>query len=223
MAHPARGRLVTDLQRRLDRPVGVVWDEIGDRHDTGIRAVAAYDPACTHHLVLQDDALPCRYLLASIEQAMDFVPDGHPASFYIGAVRPFSGAIRETLAGAGRVSWLRFPGPWWGPAVVLPTETIPRILEWWDTPQAKRTQGFDMRLARWFNVDCWYSWPSLVDHRGDDSLVYGRTSRRHAMRPVGPQRSGLGIRWDGEVVKLRHARRLDAERQRRAREAGVRR
>lgn len=55
MAHPKREAMVADLLTRLDREVPVVWDQINDRHDTGARAMEAFDPACTHHLVIQDD------------------------------------------------------------------------------------------------------------------------------------------------------------------------
>lgn len=54
MAHPARAAFVDELTGLLDRPAKVVWDERQDRWDTGRRAMLAYDPACTHHLVVLD-------------------------------------------------------------------------------------------------------------------------------------------------------------------------
>ena len=219
MAHPDRADMVTDLLARLDRPVPVAWDEKQDRHDTGIRALRAHDSTATHHLVIQDDALPCIDLLASIERALAYVPDGHPASFYIGRVRPFRREIERAVAGAeGQASWLRFPGPYWGPAVVVPVADIPALDEWWSGDGAGFT-NYDRRIARFFQLtgrDCWYSWPSLVDHRGDDSLVTGHKTARHAHKAVGPGVSGLTVDWSGLVLTLDQAQRLDAQRQREA-------
>jgi hypothetical protein len=59
MAHPKRAALVDGILARLDRDdVPVIWDEQGSRWDTGRRAMLAYDPSCTHHVVIQDDIIP---------------------------------------------------------------------------------------------------------------------------------------------------------------------
>lgn len=225
MAHPRRAELVDDLLARLDRPVPVVWDQVNDRHETGLRALQAFDPTATHHLVIQDDALPCRDLLASVERALSFVPGDSPASFYVGRVRPFRSAVDRLVgSAAGEVSWLRFPGPWWGPAVVVPTSVLPDLTAWWVAPKTQRIKNYDRRIETWFKtrgIDCFYSWPSLVDHRGDDSLITGHNAVRTAHRAVGPDESGLAVDWSGEVLTLPRARELDRARQRAARLAGV--
>jgi len=216
MAHPDRADLVADLLTRLDREVPVVWDQINDRHDTGIRALQAFDPEATHHLVIQDDALPCRDLLATIERALAFVPEGHPVSFYTGRVRPFRQKIERMVRVAGSASWLRFPGPYWGPAIVVPTASIPGLVDWWYSPRGSGVKNYDRRIARFFQrdgIDCFYSWPSLVDHRGDTSLVTGHTTGRHAHRSLPEHRSGFEVDWSGPVLTLPDAERLDAARQ----------
>lgn len=219
MAHPKRADLVADLLERLDRPVPVVWDERNDRHDTGVRALAAFDDTATHHLVIQDDALPCRDLLASIETAIKYVPPGHPASFYVGRVKPFRQEINRLVAQADGASWLRFDGPYWGPAIVVPTGNLPALIAWWSSPAAQKITNYDRRIARWHHAhgfDCWYSWPSLVDHRGDDSLVTGHTQQRYAHRALGPDDSGLTVDWSGPALTLPNSARLDRIRQQRA-------
>src|SRR5690606_41027410 len=118
-------------------------------------------------------------------------------------------------------SWLQMPGPYWGPAIVVPTAAIPELAEWWLSSRGRSITNYDRRIARFFQrrgFDCWYSWPSLVDHRGDESLVgHGTKNPRHAHRAVGENKSGLSIDWSGPVVSVRSAERLDRRRQRNAR------
>lgn len=217
MAHPKREAMVDELLEQLDRPVPVVWDEINDRHDTGIRALTAYDPACTHHLVIQDDVVPCPDLLAGTEAALRWVPPDSPVSLYVGKVRPFGKAVSAAVASADDASWITMDGIYWGPAVVIPTNLIPALEEFY---RASQVQNYDRRMSRWFErrgVRCWYTWPSLVDHRGDESLVRGHGPGRHAHRHA--DRSALDIDWSGPVVEMKATARLDRNRQNRAQRA----
>lgn len=219
MAHPSRKDMVTDLLHRLDRDVGVTWDEVNDRHDTGIRAMTAYDPTCSHHLVIQDDVLPCADLIAGAERALAWVPDGRPCSLYLGAVRPFRRAVAAAVETAGDASWITMKGIYWGPAVILPTHLIDEMADWYLSPRGSRTTNYDRRMSVWFEkrgLDCWYSWPSLVDHRGDESLIRGRHAVRHAHRALGPAESALTVDWTGPVAAMERTDRLDRQRQRRA-------
>lgn len=225
MAHPKRAEMVEDLLTRLDRPAEVVWDQVNDRHETGLRSLLAADPSATHHLVVQDDALPCEDLVAGAERALSHVPAGHPVSFYVGRVRPFRQAIERCVRAAGPgTSWLRFAGPYWGPAIVVPTGDVEALADWWAGPGSK-IQNYDRRIARFYKrrgLDCFYSWPSLVDHRGDDSLAgHGKGSRRRAHNAI--VGSALDVDWSGAVVELSDAAKLDARRQREADRAKLRR
>ena len=78
MAHPKRADLIPALCDSIDADVPVVWDERNDRWDTGRRALLAFDPAATHHLVVQDDALVCRDLVAGLQRALPHVPREAP-------------------------------------------------------------------------------------------------------------------------------------------------
>jgi hypothetical protein len=218
MAHPKRADMVERLQSELDRPVPVVWDEINDRHDTGIRAVQAADPNATHHLVIQDDVAPCRDLLTSIEAALAHVPDGCPASFYLGRVQPFRQQVTRVTRAAGDASWIVMDGVYWGPAIVVPAASVPDLVAWW-SHGGRRITNYDRRLSGWFesqNLRCWYSWPSLVEHRGDESLVRTSKAIRTAHRFIGADASGLDVDWSGPVADLWHTARLDRRRQRSA-------
>lgn len=219
MAHPKRATMVDDLLARLDRPAKVVWDQIHDRHDTGLRSLEAFDPTCTHHLVIQDDALPAPDLCAGIERALAWVPDGHPMSCYIGRVKPFRRAVEAAVAKAGDdASWVVMDGIYWGPAIVLPTAVIPEVAAWYTGVNGSKVTNYDRRVSRWFEKRqraCWYTWPSLVDHQGTESLVRGHHAHRRAHRF--DDTSALGHDWSGPVVEMPRTDRLDRERQRAAR------
>ena len=225
MAHPRRTSQVVDLLGALDRPARVAWDRCNDRHDTGIRALEAFDPDCSHHLVVQDDALVCRDLVAGIDAALAFVPDGAPLVGYVGRVKPFRREIERLVAQAGDASWLRMPGIYWGPAIVVPTEHIGEIAAWWQSRAAQKITNYDRRLSAWYQahgIDAWYPWPSLVDHRGDESLVEGHGAGRRAHRFIGEDASALSVDWSGRVVDVEGAEAMDRARQIRARQVAGR-
>ena len=213
MAHPKREAMVADLVDRLDRPTVVAWDRCGDRYDTGGRALDAADRSCTHHLVVQDDVVPCRDLVAGAERALRWTPQDVPVSLYVGRVRPFRQRVERAVARADGASWITMAGIYWGPAVIVPTAVIDDVLEWWPTAEVA---NYDRRLSRWFEerrLACWYTWPSLVEHRGDESLVTGHTAGRRAHRFAGDGVSALELDWSGRVVDVPGADRLDHGRQ----------
>ena len=228
MAHPKRAGMVDELVGWLDRPAEVVWDRINDRHDTGARAMEAFDPAATHHLVVQDDVVPCRDLIAGAERALEHVPDGAPASLYVGKVRPFRPEVERAVKRAkGSASWIVMRGIYWGPAIIVPTGIIPEMVGWFRSPKGEQVQNYDRRISSWFarhggNPGCWYSWPSLVDHRGHESLVRDSDVRRNCHLFAGEGVSALGIDWGGEVVHMKNTANLDRQRQLSAKRAADR-
>lgn len=222
MAHPKRAEMVEDLLERLDAPAMVVWDEIQDRHDTGARSLEAFNPDCTHHMVIQDDALPCRDIVAGVTRALEVVPEGHPFSGYIGRVKPFAREVSKAVAKADGASFIRMAGIYWGPCVVVPTDVLPELCSWF---RQSKVKNYDRRMSRWFearNLECWYAWPPLVEHRGDESLVHGHTSRRTAHKARSANQSALDADWSGHVVSLENAEEMDRRRQRAAEKAARR-
>lgn len=227
MAHPKRADMVDDLLTRLDRPAEVVWDRVNDRHDTGARAMEAFNPDCTHHLVIQDDVLPCRDLIAGVEHALDSVPADAPVSFYTGRARPFGQEINRIVSKARNrnASWITMRGIYWGPAVCLPTVHIPDMLAWFRSTEGARVTNYDRRMSVWYGLNrakVWYSRPSLVDHRGADSLVWNHTNGTKARRAhgfAGEDVSALDLDWSGPVVHLPYTQRMDHAREAQARKA----
>lgn len=205
MAHRKREAFIPELLSTLDRDATVVWDECNDRWHTGRRSMLAYDPQATHHLVVQDDAIICRDLVAGIERALGNVPEKTPLCLYVGRYRPYRDLIRQLVARATRqTSWLTMSQLHWGVGIVMPTELIDEMITWAD--DRPEIANYDRRISCWLghqNITTWYPWPSLVDHRDSPSLVAGRGSAgRRAHRFVGADASALDLRWDGRVVTI---------------------
>lgn len=209
MAHPSREYLIPELLKELGEDLPVVWDEgWNDRHITGKLAMQSYDPEATHHLVLQDDVIPSRDLLAAVRSMIEHSGD-HPIGLYCGKVRPMHNAIPVLMARAREngTPWFAYEGPWWGPGIVMPTANIDECMAWYETAKGLNGQsidGYDRRIARWHSlkkIDCWYACPSLLDHRtieehDNHSLVFNRTGRyRAAYWFIGSNNSGANTDW----------------------------
>jgi hypothetical protein len=206
MAHRSRGRFVAQLRRRLPG-VPVAWDKYGDRWETGTRALLLHDPKAKWHLCLQDDAIICRDLLVAAERAARAAGE-RPVSLYTGAPRPKKRIVAPAVlrAQAQGSPWIEMPGPWWGVAIILPTAHIEPLVEWGNLHP--ELPNYDGRIAAWYasvvKVRCWYSVPSLVDHRPvavSPSLIAGRTGNRRAYEFIGTRRSAAGIDWEREPVR----------------------
>lgn len=200
MAHPKRKEFVPSILDRLDAEATVVWDRYNDRHETGSRAMLAYKDDFqrpTHWLVIQDDAVVPRNLVAALTRALEHT-GGHPLGLYIGNVRAYERLISRAL-GDREVSWLRMPGPKWGVGVCIPTCLIDDMVAWGDR---QNIENYDRRMAHYLTklgLLTLYPWPSLVDHRvGHESLVPGRTGERHAMNFIGED--ALDFDPTGEVA-----------------------
>jgi len=178
MAHPKREAFVDKLKPLLPQAT-VVWDRENDRWDTGRRSMMAYDEAADWHLVVQDDAILCDRFLPTVTRALASVPLEHPVSFYTGRVRPYARFVKDAVASAqaAGLTWFQMRGPLWGVAVAVPVHLIQRMVQESD---GIPIPNYDMRMAQWFQdqgIQCWYSVPSLVNHRvgmANPSLVEGR-------------------------------------------------
>ena len=213
MASHKREALVDQILAKLDRDdVPVLWDTNGSRWDTGRRAMLAYDPSCTHHVVIQDDIIPCRDLLAGLTAALEHVPADAPVCGYVGRVRPYAAMVSaaDRKARAIGASWLTMRGINWGPLIAVPTAVIPEMVEHCDT--LKNVPNYDRRLSRFFelnqDVRTWYTWPSIVDHADGPSLVQGRIATDRSKRIhcrvahtfIGADASALDVDWSGPAV-----------------------
>lgn len=208
MAHKRRAEFIPELLDRLELgDDAVVWDRVNDRWDTGRRAMLHFDPAATHHLVVQDDAVVPRDLIPGVERALDHIPAGTndptPMCLYLGNTTPHRYWVQKAaqLASEQQASWLRLELHW-GVGIVMPTELIAPMVRWGD--RNSQIANYDKRIGRWLRgegIRTWYPWPSLVDHRDSPSLVAGRRSRgRCAHQFIGADASALDVDWSGPVI-----------------------
>jgi hypothetical protein len=179
MAHRKRAELVPKLCKRLgvgmDR---VVWDQFNDRWDTGRRSLLAYDEDVTHHLVVQDDAVPARDLISSIESWIPKLPHG-VLCLYAGRVKEFRLVLQKQRP--PQPSWLQMRKINWGVALVFPVEHIRPAVAYGD--RRVEMENYDMRLSEYCvlnNVPVLYPYPSWVNHETTPSLVPGRGAHRKA-------------------------------------------
>lgn len=214
MAHPDRRAFVDELVTALHRVnTRVVWDQRGNEWDTGRRALLAYAPWATHHLVIQDDAIVCEDLVAGVTKALAHVPSDALLSLYLGRSTPFPHHVTALAARARgeAVSWLAIGGLYWGVAVVVPTALIGDLVAWCDR-SATGIPNYDRLISRWLErrpARCWYTWPSLVDHRDAPSLLPGHGRRapgRVAHEFLGTDRSALDVDWSRGVLHVRSLR-----------------
>jgi hypothetical protein len=206
MAHKKREKWVPKLAEQLGPDCKIVWDTKNDRHHTGGNALAAYDPDATHHMVIQDDAILAKDIVPGVINALKHVPASNPVGLYVGRARPRTDEVRSlmTRATETNASFMVHKGPWWGVGIVLPTKSIRDLINHYDAMSA--VPNYDRRIARYFEskgLYCYYTVPSLVDHRIEDnpSLVAGRGSDgRYAYNFAGP-RSALDVDWSGPIVR----------------------
>lgn len=206
MAHPKRRRWFPYLTKKLDDPRFVIDEGWNNRHRTGRLALEAYDPAASHHLVVQDDTLICQDFLPAVEHIAALVGDT-PVSFYAGRVRRNhpSWPVRQAVNKAAKngTSWVAADGPRWGPAIMLPVPWLDDLTAWY---RGKRIRNYDRRIFVYNRKRrqgvCWYTAPSLVDHRtvkehrNVSLAARGRRGpNRRAERFIGEDVSALSIDW----------------------------
>lgn len=202
MAHEKRKEWAEDIAREIG--CDITWDQRNDRHDTGFRAIKAYDPDATHHVVVQDDVHLCGDFKNTVYEACRYAHPFAPIGLYHGGKGSARSAhvSAHTRAVKENATWLIRKGPIWGPAIVYPVATIPDLMKYF---KSSSVTNYDRRVMRYYQSvrqDCWYTIPSLVDHRTEDnpSLCGHNLPNRHARLFAGPQTPSV-LRWNGPAVR----------------------
>ncbi len=208
MTAPDRAKFLPELDEALGQVLPRVCDDDGlGVWGNGRRALMAHDPSRAFHLVLQDDTIPCRDLLAGLDELLRYVPPDNPVSLYMGGPQPWDPENRyakmATEADEVGASFVLLDQIIWGPAVVVPTKHIEAIVRVGDNP-GQRTSSYDGRIGRWcvkHRIGAWHSWPSLVSHRQDTPSLIGKKTGRDCIRFAGKQVSALhDLKWDGRII-----------------------
>lgn len=162
MAHKKRRRFVTELTQQLD--CEVVWDHNNNRRETGRRAWQAHDPSASHHLVIQDDAVPCEDLHKGLEELVKHTGNQPISLFYCRTGPRFLPIdLIGRLASQGAYSGIDLEVLYSGVAVMVPTDQIGDMLRF-----RSRHTAYDIPIWRYYQargLTFRYTWPSLVDHR----------------------------------------------------------
>ncbi|HEX2089786.1 MAG TPA: hypothetical protein VHI54_07665 [Actinomycetota bacterium] len=198
--HERRDR-VTRVMEQLGAPaanVDVVFDE---RRDgpwlAGQEAWERRSQGATHHLVLEDDALPCGDLYEGTKAMLRAVPDA-PVMLYATTPPGADAAYREALA-TGR-HWVRTHG-FWTVAPVLPVELIDPIFDWArNHTRPDWEDSYDKRLSvavQVLGIKSMVAVPSPVSHDWSIPSIRGHDHMKDSW-PAIPSlgaASALGIDW----------------------------
>ena len=200
MAHPKRAEWANWLAGKTGLPV--VWDQTNTVWDTARRAWRTADPTATHHVVLQDDAIPCLDLLPTLEAISRLYPT-EPFCLTVidyrlhGAKRDYEQTV---LSGA----------PFWysnaavsAVGLMLPVRDIEPMIAFGDSFKVIHD---DLKVRNFYKQQgrkILFPIPSLLQHRNVDvnpSLVPGNDARwsdRSSSTFIGEDVSGLSVNWSG--------------------------
>lgn len=161
------------------------------------------DKACTHHMVLQDDAILCLDFVETCLKIIEQLPN-HPIYLY-------SGSNLVTAAQARNEHWATMKGGVWGIAIIMPIAWGPQFVQWADAHVNPDLKTYDGRLGMWLskqNKNAWVCVPNLVEHDGTTTLLKHHNVSKSALF-IGENVSGLTIDWSPPVKPLHRTFSLD--------------
>lgn len=187
------------LADQLDIDASVVWSEGRDIWGTTREALAAHTSDATHLLVLQEDAVPCARLGASVVRLVEHLPEGRPVSLYMGRKRPNPARFQAWIEAADDhgAALIEGRGPYWGVACVYPTAQLPDVVAWCDRYK-NVGQSYDGRMTAYYTqigMPWFFTWPSLVDHDDKAPSLHSSNRGRVAYNFIGRDSDGLDIDW----------------------------
>lgn len=220
-ARALQSRLNADLPDGV-APVQVSVDEDRQGCWFGCKQAWKLGGAAPHHLVLQDDVLPCADFLAAVAHITEMVH---------GPVTYFS---RDTGIEEARTAghhWCREKSVW-GQAISMPVAIAHDMIDWvhaveagFETPRLKRIRDMktwwnpkggpsgwdDTRIADYFDemrLPCLATAPSLVEHRVDElesvvgtaAAVFGQ--KRVARWFIGAEARALELDWTKGLTEV---------------------
>jgi hypothetical protein len=181
--HPSRTHL---LYRTSHLDPEVVVDPKLDSHPSPwrtYREALERTPACSHRVILQDDAEPCDGFLEALTLCLAARPDSLVCLF-VPTTHPTGS--RAVLEACGRGSgWAALPWGTFVPVVGLawPHALVTPFLQWADEkgfkdiPRHRSDDAIVGLFAKAMNLQAWATVPSLVEHPDDDPSLIGLKTR----------------------------------------------
>ena len=196
VAHPERHEQAGELAVRLDGWISLDEDGIGAGANHRRALQHGVDSDWDHIVVLEDDAMPIDDFEDALTQAIAHRPD-QILGLYVGRQRPYASAVSKAVMQADMqgASWITHYGLLWGVATVWPRALAQA---WLAEPAAGTWDSHARRWCRRYGHKVAYTWPSLVDHRDEPSLVADRPPR-----PAGRTAWRVGVpTWNDVSVVL---------------------
>jgi hypothetical protein len=214
MAHPKRKEQFMILYEKLRKmPFTSVHLSVSTEENTnkplinewktGKSALLHHDPNADWHVVLQDDAIISDTFYPNLENALSSRKS--LVSLYLGKTRPHQDKILKyvNFCRYRQANWLVANDLFWGVGIAIPQELIGRVIEVAETVKV----NYDHRIGYYFHLHqlpVYYTYPSLVDHADNGSLIPGHDERADGERKAHSFVGDKIISFDNkEVIEIR--------------------
>jgi hypothetical protein len=188
---------IAEINRLVTR-----WDIVSDDNRDGVWPTArrawlnSRKSNATHHIVIQDDAMPCRSFIKAVLETTDLLPNKPISYFDMSNVTQKAlddgkhWAVRRSLSTAL--------------AVVMPVDIALQGLSWIADNVRPDAKHDDDRWSLYFltaGIEVWYTAPSLVEHEDRGRSLLGnprllpKGKRRVAGALIGPSEDPRAIDW----------------------------
>lgn len=210
VAHQARIRQADRLLRAVEADtISVDRGYVGPQlnHVRTWKRLATITEPHEWAIVLEDDALPCNNFRKQADNALGVLEsEAEIASLYIGRQRPihWQDRIAQAVAKAGieDASWIVGDAVLHGVAIAMRGNRIHDMLEF--VTSRSEMRPIDEAITDYSRrnyIDCWYTWPSIIEHADMPTLIKhpdgeprepGRVAWQFGTRPM----------WTGRRVNL---------------------
>jgi len=187
------------VQMLDDYRVHVTYDRSGDLWESAKLVLTSYPKEASHVMVIQDDCLPCKDLIQTVEKLIEFLPDN--------LITLFSNRDEVLQARAEGKSWALLNRLLMAQSYIIPKSMIEDFIPFAEKHIKPEIYYDDNRLTLWAlknNIKIWTTAPSLVNHQGAfETTIRGGYKKGHnffdksrlASWYIGFEESGLNIDW----------------------------
>ena len=145
----------------------------------------------THHLVLSDDALPCRNFIPAVKEMISHKPDE------VITLWSMRGIVLEAAKQGS--SWYTTNEGAMGLANLMPVGRVAEFLQWEKANVLPACPHDDTRIAafaRSLGKKIWHPCPNLCEHRAPNDSLLGYSDRRKVSKLfIGLDKDPMDIDW----------------------------